>query len=217
MITYIRDSPDIQAKAEVEKTIEAAYIEVRKLLPELPKDLKIWLDNRHLIPETGCGGYAYASDIMNISFDLGFKDRKAQSEHVRATIFHEGFHLVQGLTEEHPKVTPRNLLDFAIYEGCATVFEREYANSHPLWGDYHQHTSDLLERWQRGLHEIKRGEYRGDWSIHDKWAFYDEESGERWRLYKTGTWLVDEALKKSGLDIIDLRLKNADEIIHMIQ
>ena len=216
MITYISDAPNIKAKPEVEQTIEVAYTEARKLLPELPEDIKIWLDNRHLIPETGDGGYAYAPDIINISFDLHFNDKKAQLEHLRATLFHEGYHLVQGFTEEQPEVEPKTLQEFAIYEGCATVFEREYAGSQPLWGDYHQHNTDVLEQWQENLQTITAEEYRNDWSVYDKWAFYDEESGERWRLYKTGTWLVDEALKKSGLDILDLRLKKADEIINIL-
>jgi len=217
MIAYISDAPNIEAKLEVEQTIESAYEEVQKLLPELPEDVKIWLDNSFLIPETGDGGYSYAPDIISIAFDLDFKDRKAQLRHLRATIFHEAFHLVQGHTAHKPKVIYKTALDATIYEGCATIFEREYAKSSPLWGNYQQYEEGVLREWQESLLAVAAEEYYDDWSIYKKWAFYDKESGERWRLYKTGTWLVDKALKQSGLDILDLRLKNADEITGMIQ
>jgi len=217
MITYLADAPNIKAKTAVEPTVEAAYSEVRQFLPELPVDMQVWLDNSYLIHETGEGGYSYAPNVISIAFDLAFKDKKAQRERLRATIFHEAFHLVQGHTFEKPKVIYKTALDAAIYEGCATVFEREYARSSPLWGNYEQHGEELLQRWRDGLFAVPAEVYYNDSAVYKKWVFYNEETGERWRLYKTGTWLVDQALKKSKLGILDLRLKNAEEIVGMIE
>lgn len=216
MITYFDDAPNIKAKAAVEQVIDAAYIEVRKLLPELSADLQIWLDNRHLIPETGEGGYSYAPDIINIAFDLDFKDRHAQLKNLRATIFHESFHVVQGHTYEQPRALYETALDSAIYEGCATIFEREYAHSDPLWGKYRQHDDNELQRWQEGLRTVSADEYYKDMDMYEKWAFYDKDTGERCRVYKTGTWLVDKVLEKTKLNILDLRTKSAADIIDLL-
>ena len=217
MITFYENAPNFELKAEVQPHIELYLAEVRKLLPELPDDIHIWLDNQNLIAETGEGGFAYAPDVINISFEPRFKDKKAQLESLRGTIFHEAFHLVQGHTFEKPKAQYETLLDSAIYEGCATVFEREYAGTKPLWGEYQQHESSVLAGWRKQMRSITLNEYMDEKSgIYPKWAYFDEESGERWRLYKAGTWIVDEALKSSRLDILELRTEIAQAILAMV-
>jgi hypothetical protein len=50
-----------------------------------------------------------------------------------------------------------------------------------------------------------------------KWALYDKEADERWRVYKVGTWLVDRALQNSGKNILDLRKLSAEEILNLVQ
>ena len=217
MITYIVDAPNIANKPFVEAHVEKYFDEVKSLLPELPDDIYIWLDNDYLIPETGEGGYSYGPETISIAFDTEFKDKTIQLAHLRETIFHEAYHLTQGHTREKPKVIYKTALDPSIYEGCATVFEREYAGSTPLWGRYAQHTISTLKQWQHLLMEIPSDEYYGDRTVYNKWAFYDSDTDERWRVYKVGTWIVDEALKKSGLDILDLRLKSADDILKLAQ
>ena len=213
MISYIEDAPNIVAKELVQEHVEKYFDEVRQLLPELPDDIYIWLDNRHMIYEVGEGGFAYSPVTINLSFDVDFTDKAKQLKSFRGTIFHETFHMVQGFTFEEPRALMKTALDSAIYEGCATVFEREYADVLPLWGEYAQHDIATLKEWKNQLKSIPQSEYVDDaW---ETWAFYDAESGERWRVYKAGAWIVDEALKKSGLNILDLRLKSADDILKL--
>lgn len=218
MIHFDVYAPEFSLKDQVAETVEQSYEELRRLLPELPEDLTIWLDNGSLIPETGDGGYAYAPDIMTLSFDPGFADKAAQRRSLGQTVFHEGFHIVQGFTQEGSRATRETALDSAIYEGCATVFEQRYAGSRRLWGDYAQHDEATLEKWREGLLAIPAAAYVANTdNVWQRWAFYDHETGERWRVYKVGTWLVERALQESGKDIIDLRTWTSADIRALLQ
>ena len=99
-LTFFGDAPNYKLVEIVRKPLEAYFAEVTKILPELPRKLSIWLDNKWLSKETGTGGYA-------------------------------------GID---PKAEYHSMLDVAIYESCATVFERNYANVSLLWGEYKQHS-----------------------------------------------------------------------------
>ena len=216
MISFIENAPDIANKQLIEEYVSIYLNEVRQILPEFPNDIRIWLDNSSMIFDVGEGGAAYAPDIMNISFDPNFEDKDLQIKSLRGTIFHEAYHMVQGFTTESPKANSVSALDPAIYEGCATIFERQYAGVKVPWGEYALHNAETLKKWRKIIEEVSFEKYKHEEGLWEKLAFYDEESGERWRLYKVGTWLVDEALKKSELDILKLRDKSAQDIIAMV-
>jgi hypothetical protein len=217
MLHFYEDAPNVAAKDAVEPALTAAYEEVRQILSELPEDIHIWLDNWCLIPETGDGGFAYSPNELTIAYDIDFKDKALQQKSLRQTIFHEGYHLVQGHTNEQPHAQYKTALDSAIYEGCAVVFERKYAGSDPLWGHYEKHDEATLTEWRNAMMKISIDDFvKNDGEIWRTWAFYDELTEERWRLYKVGTWLVDSALQRSGKDILDFRKLSAEEILDLI-
>lgn len=213
MLEVINHLEDKDAEARAITLIDAAYREVRGDIPELPETLQIYFDNWYLIAETGEGGFAYAPDILTMSFDPDFTDAQLQTAHLRSTVFHESYHLAHGHTYEQSTLPYRHALDSAIYEGCASVFEREYTHPELLPGDYSDCTESQLQEWCSALAEISNDDYRnGDTGLWVKWALYDKETGERWRVYKVGTWLVDKALQQSGKGILDLRSLTAEEI-----
>jgi len=189
--------------------IDNTYSEANKLLENLPDVLNI-----HFTPEggsdiTGIGAFAYSKNRINISFLKDFEDKQFQQLALHGAIFHESYHINQGFTYED---SPFTALQSAIYEGCAVVFEREYAKNTPPYADYSQHTELELEAW---LDEVKKigNEYFEDVTLWRKWAFYNDELEQKWIIYKLGVWLVDKTLRRTGLDIIDLRNMSADEII----
>lgn len=214
VITHL-DNPEAEARSI--ELIENAYAEVRALMPELPENLQIHYDNWFLIPETGDGGFAYSPSILTMSFDPDFADKELQAAHVRSTVFHESYHLAHGHTNQDPKLPYRNALDSAIYEGCASVFERD--NTHPnlLPGDYSMCSEEQLQGWADALAAISNEDYiNGDTGLWLKWAIYDKEANERWRVYKVGTWIVDRVLTKADLSVLDLRTKSAEEILSLL-
>lgn len=214
MLTILDDSPNLAAAAAVLPTLEQSYEQVRQLLPTLPADINIWLDNSVLIPETGEGGFAYSPSTITIAFDLDYADKTTQLQRLRATIFHESYHLVQGHTNEESSATYTTALNSAIYEGMATIFEREFANSSPLWGNYSSIDKRTLSQWRDELLAIPIADYlnpdTGKWQ---QWASYDKADGTRWKLYKTGTWVVDEYLRDTGKGILEVARMHSSEII----
>jgi uncharacterized protein YjaZ len=212
-LTFFGDAPNYKLVEIVRKPLEAYFAEVTKILPELPRKLSIWLDNKWLSKETGTGGHAYSPGIVTISFDIDFENKQSQLENLRGTVFHESYHLVQGHTGIDSKAEYHSMLDSAIYEGCATVFERNYANVSPSWGEYKQHSREELESWYEAMAILLPEDYwDGKGGLMQKWAFYDQDDGHRWKLYKTGSWVVDEAVKRLGIDVLFMRKMSAGEI-----
>ena len=218
MLNFYPDAPLYGFKDTVEPALATHFEEVRQYLPELPATINIWLTSEFVIPETGSGGFAYAPDIITIGCDPEFPDKQAQIRNLKGMVFHESYHLVQGHTANDTQAQYTNLLDSAIYEGCASVFEREYSNTSPLWSKYNQHSDKQLTTWRAEMTAIPySGDHSTIGSIYDSWAFFDESDQQRWKLYKTGTWLVDQALTKSGKDILDLRHLSATQILQLAQ
>ncbi len=214
MIEIIPESPNAEAADSVRHTLEQAYDEVRALLPELPESMNIWLDNSVLISETGDGGFAYAPNTITIAYDMDFADKEAQQRSLRATIFHEAFHIMQGHTHEEPRAAYSTALDSALYEGAATAFEREYAGSKPLWGEYGVASDELLAQWREELQKIAINDYLNpDTGLWQQWAAYDPSDNQRWKLYKTGTWLVDQYLNTTNQNVLAIVHTPAEAIL----
>lgn len=214
MPEFLRDAPNYENEPLVHENVEKYIAEVRQYLPELPKDLKIYLDNQRVIPDTGSGGYAYAPNIFNIGFDTDFHDKEYQQKQFRGMIFHELYHLVQGHTEIEPRAKRPTMLHSAIYEGCSTVFEREYTESIPPWGDYSMVSDNTMSMWKEKLAAITEEVVYSDPATWRRWAIDGDGTAEgRWPQYRLGTKLVDDYLAKTGKDIVDLRLMQADEIL----
>ena len=212
-LTFFEDAPNYGVVELVRKPLQEYFDEVALLLPELPRKLSIWLDNSFLIRETGEGGAAYSPEVITISFDANFKNEESQLVDLRGTVFHEAYHLVQGHTFFDSTAEYRSMLDSAIYEGCATVFEREYAGVSPLWGEYKQHSPKELAKWRDAMAAISVEDYRGEENgLWDKWAFYDKEDGQRWKVYKTGSWVVDQFIDRTGMGTSEIRVMSAKEI-----
>ncbi len=158
------------------------------------------------------GGYAYSPEIISISVDSMATDLDEVRGDLRATVFHEAYHLAHNYTSQ---TGPFTLLETALQEGAATRFEIQYANarSKDLFGNYQQHSVAQLHEWLSiikkvgNARDMKKGEYA---SV----AFYDKADDTRWKLYKTGTWLIDEYLAEHKLDIKDLTNDDIKELIN---
>lgn len=207
------ESPNKQAIPLIEEVFREVEPRLRELLPELTNDLQLYVYDENIIPETGTGGLAYSPTILSLAIDNDFTDKKRQRESLVGLIFHESYHLVQGHTVNDGHATYTSALDSAVYEGCATVFEREYTDETPLYGDHSMHAESELESWRDSLSKISIDDWLKDNSkLWQQWSFYDAKDSQRWKSYKVGTWIVETYLDKTGKDIRDLRLMSANEI-----
>lgn len=190
--------------------IQQSYTELRQLLPSLPRQLTITFGTNYDYGEDGITGSAIAADQMKIGIDKRIKDRAKQHAKIRPLVFHEGYHMAQ----DFHLGSQFSALESAIYEGCATIFERDYAKSTPKWADYSKEDTATLERWYNAMKDITAEQYfEPSGETWRKWAFYDPETDESWRVYKVGTWLVEDALKRTDLDILELSSMTAREIL----
>jgi uncharacterized protein YjaZ len=197
------------AEKPLEANISESYDAVQELLPKLPSAVKIYFGDSGIIPESGLGGFAYSHDIITVSVDPDFKDKTKQAKDIRPTIFHEAFHQYQNFTGESG---PFSAVENAIYEGMATVFEREYCGTWQLYGDYRESSEDNLEQWLESLQQLSLEDFQNTYS---DWKFYHSQLKERWIVYKVGTWVVDQVLKKHRLTILDLSDKTAGDVLKL--
>jgi hypothetical protein len=186
-----------ELKAQLDPRIAVWSKEVRQLLPSLPVDLEFNFDNQYLIPDIGTGGFTLSKKRVALSFDPNFQgDKEDQLQNLRASVFHEGYHVVQGFTGEDYQEDMAAIYN-AIYEGAATVFERDKAGVAPPWGEYLD--DEAMTDW---IGEIKALPQGYDWQ---KYKFYDAETDRQWVMYKVGTYITDKALRNhSELNIEDL-------------
>lgn len=199
------------AEKQLESSISEYYDEVCELLPGLPKTVKIYFGDYDILPESGVGGFAYSQDTLTISIDPDFKDKTKQLQDIRPTIFHEVFHQYQNYTGESG---PFSAIENAIYEGMATVFEREYVGVWQPFGDYRKTTEDRLKQWQQDLQQLSLEDFQ---NTYNAWKFYHPELEERWIVYKVGTWIIDQVLENQHLTILDLSEKTAAEVLELYE
>ncbi len=182
--------------------------EVKALLPDVPGDLKVKFNNEWLIPDTGTGGFASSKEKIELSFDENFEDKEAQMKDLRASYFHECYHVVQGFTgQDYDDHMPA--IENAILEGAATRFEITYASADPGWSNYPER--EKVVEW---VNLVKGLPVNYDWQ---KWKFYNPEMKERWIMYRAGVFVVDQALENSKLDIIDLVKMSAKDILALAE
>lgn len=195
---------------EVAKEVFSYINEAKLLLTGLPDEISFIWDNDLIIPGNGTGGTLLEPALMGIGYDPDFKDKNLLSKNLRATVLHECFHSVQGWSDKNPTLYPKTLLEDGILEGAATVFERDYGNTSPLWADYED--DETMEKW---LMEIIIQDSEPNLEKYNIYKF-GEINGVKWMLYKLGTWIVDNALEKNpDLTIEQLANKVPQEIIEL--
>lgn len=191
-----------------QKYLDGWKAEVRAFLPSLPADIHVIFDNNNLIEGEGVGGFALGADTISLAFDPDYKDKKSQASKFKGTFFHECFHLVQGYTGDNADmdVTVLPAIHSAIYEGAATVFERDKTGSNPFWGRYPNRATTL--EWIAQIRELP-ADY--DWK---KWKWFNPDNNEPNIMYRAGTFIVDEYLAKHpDVKIEDLATISPKEIL----
>lgn len=182
--------------------IERAYKEANRLLPFGSTHLNFFVQPSPFgfIKETGNGGFTFNSGLIQLRFDPECRIGKQKIlENVRAVVFHEMNHAARW----HKLIWHTTPVDMCIFEGLATVFERDYANWRPLWSKYKK---DDAKKW---LKEVKA---LPDGLLSDEYRFKHSD-GRRWISYKVGTYLIDEAMANSSKTVIELTQMECADIL----
>lgn len=196
-------------QAELLSYVPSWHKEVQSYLPTFPDEVTIGFDNQYIMSDTGTGGAAASKDKVVLSFDPAFPgDRTEQIESLRATYFHESFHIVQGYVLDNADLKGITAIEHAVYEGAATKFDMLRAGSNHLIGHY-PNRQTILE-W---FNEVKLLGSNFDYS---KYKFYDPETDRHWIIYRVGTFIIDEALRHNPqLAIEDIATKPPTHILEL--
>jgi uncharacterized protein YjaZ len=128
-----------------------------------------------------------------------------RTRRLHGAVLHEAMHVVQRFTMwEYRDRTPPPALEHAVFEGCATVFERERAGTAPPWARVED--DETMQAWTA---EVAALGTDFDWR---RWKFYDPDTGRDLVLYRVGTFVVDRALAATGAEIESLAERAVTEI-----
>jgi hypothetical protein len=186
----------------IQKIADATAVEVRHLIPALPSPLSLGVETgTNVIEETGETAVAHSPRSVHWTVDATRRGGAAAviDRQLRATLFHEFHHLVR---DGH--IERRSLLDAAVAEGMATVFERDLAGGRVPWGEYPEDVSE----WAEELMALPDGEDPRPW-------MFQHPDGRRWIAYKVGTYLVDRAIVASGKSSAELVSTPTREVLEM--
>ena len=182
-------------KEVVNETLEKS----KKLMPLLSPYVNVLLraHSEKAVPEIAVGGETYDSELILLSFDESAPHgKKSLLEQLKATTYHEANHAARFAWIAKAKIYEQTLITGAIWEGLATVCERDYGKTQPEWGKYNDDESML--KWFQEL--ISADERKEQWS---KWAF-KREDGRHWLAYKVGTWIIDKVIENTDHTVSEL-------------
>lgn len=178
--------------------------EVREILPALRHDIQYeWFnqDSGLIVPHYVTGGSLYTPGTVSIAIDKTCSDVARVENELRLTAFHELFHVMQGFSYVDENGNDRDLpsmIGDALYEGAASIFERDFAGFDgqkavlPYYADYTLHDESQLTEWTNAL--IDMGTVR-DIELLNQWKFYHDDLGVNHIMYKVGAYLVDTVLE----------------------
>lgn len=188
-----------------ETELQSAYDEASSLLSTTSKHINFFVQPREydLIDETDDHGRAHNSDFLELAFNptLDTAGLNAVIANIKPTVFHEVNHAARF----NIPIWHATFLDGCIMEGLANVFARQYAHEKALWADY---TQENAAAWLREIRDI------GEGIAYDEYM-YKHPDGRRWIGYKVGTYIVDEAIKKSGKSVIELTSMECADILKL--
>src|SRR5665213_2406159 len=178
---------------------DATAVEVRHYLPTLPHDLVLNVQaGKQVIAETGETGYAAQPNIIYWTVDPnrnGGVTAITQAQ-LRASLFEFLHHLVRDRV-----VNSTSLMDHIVTDGMAIAFERDFAGASPPWGAYPDNVMDWVNELMALPPATELDHFQSD--------------RRRWSGFKTGTYLVDRAMRASGQSSAQLVSRSTDDIVRM--
>jgi uncharacterized protein YjaZ len=99
-----------------------------------------------------------------------------------------------------------SLLEAAVTEGLATVFEEEMDNKHSaLYGRYEKQIHKYIRLFKKSM---KKGFNHSEW-------FFGSGKFPRWLGYKIGAYVVRSAKQRTGLTTVDMLKMPAKKIYRL--
>lgn len=194
--------------------INNSLTSLRTILPSLPKIIKVRFDEGRFSEGVGVTGCANAHDEMTIRINKDFADRESQKLEIKPLVFHEGYHMADEFTYTDGKFSG---IEATVAEGKAVAFEMKHAGSTPHYANW-QDEQEKIQGWYEQLRDITADQYfEESGKTWQKWAFWDDETQESSRVYKVGTWMIEQVLVARNLNIVELCGLPAQRIVEWFE
>ena len=211
-VTVVYDSAGVvEVPAEVRAQIQATATEVARtvqaLLPELTDRIKVTIQtiDRDLSSVGGAAGRADAPGevvvMLSASYPGGLD--AAVRDGLATVLYHEFHHLVRGWTIRENRFGP-GIPIAAVNEGLAGVFADTYSGVSHARFDY----PDNVEEWLDELLALPLDADYNEW-------MNDHPDGRIAAGYRTGRYVVHQAMRHSGMSILELTAVPPEEILRM--
>ena len=205
-IRFLRSETHTFSRAErrlITQVASSATKEIRTLLPGLPATIQLTVrPGTDVIPETGEVADAMPPAGVMWTVDParpGGVDAVTR-EWLRATLFHEYHHLVRSAHG-----VPQTIVERAMFEGLATVFERAAGVRAP-WGEYPSN----VHEWAAELRQLPPDASTRQW-------IHAHPDGRRWIGMRVGAYWADRAIAASGRSAADLVDVSTVELLRLAQ
>ncbi len=186
------------------KTGEQAIIKARHLMPKLLHGIKFTVNivKHDLSVVNGVTGRADRPNEIEISISSTYPGgiEGAITEGLESTLLHELHHTVRGWTIYGNKYGA-GIHIAAVNEGLADVFAKIYGKQPP---HSYADTPDF-DAWAKEILALPLDANYGEW-------MFKHPDGREAIGYRTGAWLIEQAMKNSGKDILNLSRLSVEEI-----
>lgn len=184
---------------------------VRELLTDLPDSVIVYVDfiDRDIEVVGGVTGRTLRHKIrgeivVEISTVYPSGISGAIDDALRSVLYHEYHHLSRGWSI-HENVFGAGIPFAAVNEGLAVVFSEIQTG---LSMEANQYPADV-DAWVREILTLDRT------ANYMEWVSGFHPDGRSYIGYRAGKYIVEQALKQSGLSIIDLSSLPVDEIVEL--
>ncbi|OJJ21507.1 hypothetical protein BKI52_13260 [marine bacterium AO1-C] len=182
---------------------------VRSLLSTLPKKIKVSLSvtNENLEEIGGVNGVALSNAPAEVAIVVSRKYpggiQAAMQKSLSVIIFHEFHHLSRGWVY-HDNAFEASILNASINEGLAIIFAEKYTGVKLARFDCPKE----VNQWSKEIQSLSKQ------ANFDHWMF-EHPDGRSAIGYKVGKYLVQEAMKYSGENIVEISKHTPKEILQM--
>jgi hypothetical protein len=183
----------------IQTVADAAAVDVRRSLPTLPRKLVMQVHaGRQVVAETGETGYSVQPNIVYWTVDPSHSGgvMAIARTQLRTSLFEFLHRLVR-----RQAVATRTLMDDVVTDGMAIAFARDFGGAASPWGVY----PDSILSSVNELMALPLSAQRE----------YLQSSSRRWLRFHVGTYLVDQAVRSSGLSPASLVSRSTADVLRM--
>jgi hypothetical protein len=199
-----------EQRASINDYITDAEIEVKTILPKLPDNINVFVElvDWDLDAVGGVTGRTESNDPPLVAIQLSKNYRGGNIDSlqsgIRSTIFHEYHHISRGWAIQDNKFS-YGIPNAMVNEGLAVAFTEKYTGNIYEANSY----TNQAHYWVEEILDLPLNANYSDW------VMGEHPDGRTYIAYRTGNYLIHQAMSLSGKNILELSELMPDKIISL--